>query len=72
MKKIVGCIINLNGTTSFVDSLTTTIIAGDPMAFYDLNIIANDTTDSLEIQVEESSGRTHPWSIKVKTNVSSF
>jgi hypothetical protein len=52
-----GIIKNIGGTTSLEGAVTMTIISQDGFAsFYEVNITADDSTDSLRIQVLEPNG----------------
>jgi hypothetical protein len=67
-----GVIKNLAGTTSIVGTNTTTVVSTDAAIGYDVIAVANDTTDTLEIQVQGYSTGAVDFAINVKYTVVNF
>ena len=66
--RIVGCIENDGGTTTMLASTTTTIYDTDDVSF-DAQAVADNATDALEIQVQDTDagGNVVHWSAVVRT-----
>lgn len=72
--RVVGCIKNTGGTTALSGTPTvTTISDGDDVSF-DARAVANDTEDSLDIEVQDSDGAgdTVQWSAVVRVVETAF
>jgi hypothetical protein len=62
--RLEGCIDNNAGTTALVGTVTTTVIAEDTAA-WDVEAVADNTNDQLDINVTGEAGKTINWVARV-------
>jgi len=60
-----GCIKNIGGTTALVGALQTTVFNDAGAAAWDIVVVANDTSDELEVKVTGESVHTIDWDVRV-------